>query len=157
MSQAHYRIHIPTTDTVGQKLHHLLPAAAHQVLHDAHPRLFNQTWVEGPHHHAQGPMHHLVTVAEDTPETDSHVKSVAHDIAEFANHPEISVYKQADKGPQTWTVVNKNHVPGVGAAPELLDSQGIGVLPPPPTSLRGDGTSIQRASEPGAGVPQVPA
>lgn len=119
---AKYHVTIPTMDELGQPLHRMLPTAAHQWLYESQPRLFHETWVEGPHAHSFGPAHHLVTVAEDSPETDSYVKQLAAHVGQIANHPVIAVGKHGEGGMESWPVANKSYQPGVGASPELLDA-----------------------------------
>lgn len=116
MSQATYRVQIPTTDKLGMPLHPQLPEAAHQWLRSNQPRLFSEIWTEGPHQHSSGPTHHLVTVAEESPETDGFVKQLAAHVGELANHPFIPVHKQGKNGVQSWTVPNRKYVHGAPSA-----------------------------------------
>jgi|SRR5208282_2529593 len=115
MKQAQYRVHVPTTDNLGQRLPTNLPHAAHQWLYHAKPRYFEDIWIEGPHRHAQDERHHIVAVALDDPETDSHVKQLAAHIGEIANHPFIPVTKQGEKGTQSWSVPNRKYIPEAGS------------------------------------------
>lgn len=111
---------MPTTDQLGQPLHRLLPSAAHQWLSDSRPRIFRQTWVEGPHQHSYGPAHHLVTVAEESPETDSFVKQLAAHVGELANRPVVSASKHGKNGLEAWEIANRHYREGEGAEPSAL-------------------------------------
>ncbi len=89
-------------------------------LQRSQPRLFEQMHVEGPHEHVYGPAHHLVTLAEDSPETDAYVKQLANHVGELTNHPTIMVNKHGEKGIEGWPVSNRNYVHGMGAMTEAL-------------------------------------
>ncbi len=119
--QATYRVQIPQTDHLGQPMHPQLPEAAHEWLIAQKPRLFNESWIEGPHRHRQGPVNHLVTIAQDDPETDGYIKQLATHIGEMTNHPAIGASKSSDKGVQSWTIPNRKHVPGMSAHPQFLE------------------------------------
>lgn len=130
MAQAQYRVHIPVTDDLRQPLSRHLPIAAHQWLHSAQPRLFEGSWVEGPHTHVHRrgepqEAHHLVTVAEDSPETDSYIKQLAAHVGEVANHPGISAMKTGPKGTEHWIVPNRNYMEGWGADPTVLEQPAV--------------------------------
>lgn len=127
--QATYQVGIPTTDHLGQNMHPQLPEAAHEWLIRQRPRLFQESWVEGPHQHRQGLVHHLVTIAQDDPETDGYIKQLAHHIGEMTNHPAIGASKQGTKGSQAWTIPNRKHIPGLGADPQYLEPMPVEVLP----------------------------
>ena len=128
MSQhALYRVQIPTTDHLGQPMHAQLPDAAHEWLIAQKPRLFSESWVEGPHRHRQGDVNHLVTIALDDPETDGYVKQLANHIGEMTNHPAIGASKSSKKGSEHWTLPNRKHIPGEGANPAYLHQDPYGV------------------------------
>lgn len=120
---ATYRVQIPATDHLGQKMHSQLPEAAHEWLIAQKPRLFQESWVEGPHQHRQGPINHLVTIALDDPETDGYVKQLATHIGDMTNHPAIGASKSSKKGSEQWTIPNRNHVPGASANPQWLEPE----------------------------------
>ena len=119
--KAEYRIQIPTSDELGRPLHRHLPMAAHQWLHDSHPRLFEQTWIEGPHQNAAGAHHHLHTIADESPESDSYVKQLAAHLGEAAGVPSVAASKHGKNGLESWMIANRKYVPGQGAQPEALE------------------------------------
>jgi hypothetical protein len=119
--QAFYRVQIPQTDHLGQAMHPDLPQAAHEWLLSQYPRLFHESWIEGPHTHRQGPVNHLVTIAQDDPMVDGYVKQLATHVGEMTNHPAIGASKSSDKGVQSWTIPNRKHVPGQGANSQFLE------------------------------------
>jgi hypothetical protein len=125
-----YRIPVPTTDSLGRELHQRLPDAAHRWLRSTHPNLFHEGWVEGPHRGLASPVHHVVTVADDTPEADSYVKQLAAHVGEIANLPAATAMKSGPNGAESWIIPNRSHVPGEGAQPEVLQERATVVAPP---------------------------
>lgn len=117
--QAQYRVNVPTIDTFGQPLHEGLAHAGHQWLR-SQGRLFQDGWVEGPHHGLGGDVKHIVAIGEDSPESDSYVKQLAAHIGQSANHLAISASKTGPDGVETWIVPNRHFVEGQGADPEML-------------------------------------
>jgi len=115
MAEAKYHVHVPAVDPSGYPLHPELPNAAQQWLNGVQPRLFKSTWVEGPHQHRYGPAHHVVAIAEDSPESDSYVKQLATHVGELSGHPAVDVHKHSKDGIQVWTV--PNHGRNVGYDP----------------------------------------
>lgn len=109
---AQYRVQIPATDLTGFPLHPQLPAGAHKWLAEKQPRALQQAWVEGPHQHAYGPGHHLVVIAEESPEMDSHVKQLAAHVGELANHPTVLASKQGKNGLESWVIPNRKYTEG---------------------------------------------
>jgi len=128
--QATYRVQIPAQDHLCQPMHPEFPQAAHQWLLAQYPRLFHESWIEGPHQHSYGPVHHLVTQAEDDPMVDGFVKQLATHVGEMTNHPAIGASKTGDKGVQSWTVPNRKHVPNMGAHPQFLEPAPMPVVDP---------------------------
>lgn len=122
-NQALYRIPIPTTDELGQPLHERLPHASHRWLRSTHPNLFHEGWVEGPHEGLNGPAHHVVTIADDTPETDSYVKQLAAHVGDIANHQAATAVKTGPNGAESWIIPNRSYVPGQGANPDVLQQE----------------------------------
>lgn len=120
--QARYAIHVPTTDNLGQPLRDLAQAA--------HEHLFRNGAVEGSYiergkvgnwrDYAPEIMDHLVTFAEDTPETDSHLKQAAQHIGQLANQEAVSVEKHGKDGPMLWIVDNPQWQEGQGAHPSAI-------------------------------------
>lgn len=133
--KAVYRIPIPLTDELGQQLHERLPDAAHRWLRSTHPNLFHDGWVEGPHRSLNGQVHHVVTVADDTPETDSYVKQLAAHVGDVGNHAAITAMKSGPKGSEAWIIPNRHYVPGEGANPEVLQQERAAIAAPPSTPI----------------------
>lgn len=119
---AKYTIHVPTHDTMGNLLQDL-SYQAHAHLSKALGRMIHSLHVEGPYQHGTSTARHLLLVAHDTPEVDSHVKQTATQLAEAANHPTVTVIKESQQGIQPWTMQNKSYT----SAP----SQYVFVLPGP--------------------------
>lgn len=69
-----------------------------------------------PGQHAM-PHDNLVAYAEDTPESDSHMRQTAVYVGELANCEAVAVVKKGKQGHQTWTVRNPLHFPGAPADP----------------------------------------
>ena len=67
------------------------------MLHDVHS--------EGPH--PTHPYRHLKVLAVDSPETDSHIKNVAVELAQMSGHPTIFGHKSGQQGTQPWTLMNQ--------------------------------------------------
>lgn len=117
---ARYTIQIPTHDTLGQPLLDL-SLNAHSRLTKNLGRLVHSIHVEGPYSHGASTHRHLNVVAHDTPEVDSHIKSLATELAFAANHPYVSVIKESQQGIQPWAMQNKRfdyRVPAIGLAPQ---------------------------------------
>lgn len=120
--QARYAIHVPTHDNTGQPLRDLAQAA--------HEHLFRAGAIEGSYiergkvgnwrDYAPEGMDHLVTYAEDTPETDSHIKQTAQYVGELANQEAMAIEKHGKDGPVLWVVDNSNHRPNEPAHPSAL-------------------------------------
>lgn len=105
---AKYTIHVPTHDTMGNLLQDL-SYQAHNHLSKALGRMIHSLHVEGPYQHGTSTARHLLLVAHDTPEVDSHVKQTATQLAEAANHPVVTVIKESQQGIQPWTMQNKKY------------------------------------------------
>lgn len=116
---------MPVTDQLGQSLHERLPDASHRWLRATHPNLFHDGWVEGPHRGLNGPVHHVVTIADDTPETDSYVKQLAAHVGEIANHRAVSAMKTGPNGAEAWIIPNRHYIEGQGANPAVLQQEGL--------------------------------
>lgn len=71
----------------------------------------------------------LVTYAEDTPEMDSEIKRLAHELGETCNQWGIFITKEGKSGIQSWVVNNTQFRPGEPAIPEAL------AQPLPPDNL----------------------
>lgn len=124
-SKAQYRVSIPAVDNLGQQISPNFPVAAHHWLYHAHPRLFEGSWIEGPHKgmwHNEQPedMYHLVTTTMDTPETDGYVKQLAKHVAEAANQWGVYAQKNGDNGIESWLIDNPKYIEGQGADPAIL-------------------------------------
>jgi len=103
MAQARYTIHVPQT---GRDL----TSAAHHWLHYGPGPKIESSHIHRDLESAHGMMDHIVAVAEDTPESDSHMKQLAHHIAEAGNLPHGKVLKENGKaGIQTWTIRNMSY------------------------------------------------
>lgn len=57
---------------------------------------------EGPHNGHSGTHHHVHILALDTPETDSHVKQIVTQLANWINKRPMFVSKEGDGGLQVW-------------------------------------------------------
>jgi hypothetical protein len=120
--QAKYTLHVPTRDNAGQPLRDLAQAA--------HEHLFNNGAIEGSfidrgktgnwRDYAPEEMDHLVTFAEDSPETDSHLKQTAVHIGQLANQQAVTVTKESGAGPALWIINNPQWREDEGAHPSAL-------------------------------------
>jgi hypothetical protein len=137
--KAKYTIMIPTTDNLGQPLVDIA-TAAHRVMFYG-PLQIQGSYVDPGKHgnwRDSDPEPHdlLVTIAEDTPEMDSHVKQIALEVGEFANQWGIFVVKEGKDGITDWVVDNPRYQDGQGAEPTALAQPAPvpqqGVAPPQP-------------------------
>lgn len=129
-AKAMYRVTIPATDELGQELHARLPDAAHRWLRSTHPNLFHDGWVEGPHRGLNGPVHHVVTIADDSPESDSYVKQLAAHVGEVANQAAVSAMKTGPNGAESWIIPNRSYAQGQGASPDVIqEREAVASLP----------------------------
>src|SRR4051794_3448004 len=123
MAQAKYTIMVPKKDNLGQPLKDLATAA--------HQHLFQNHGLQGSHilPNAKGnweadpqePFDLLITSAEDTPETDSIIKSTASYVAEVANQWSVFVMKDGGKvGHTSWLINNPSYREGQGADPSVV-------------------------------------
>jgi hypothetical protein len=115
---AHYTIHVPTHDPHGNRLIDLTAMGA-QSLQSKIPRHLHDVHTEGPH--LTHPYRHMKIFAVDTPETDSHVKNLAADMAAQSGHPSIFMHKDSMQGSQPWTITNKAFN-GMPADPSLVEA-----------------------------------
>src|SRR6185312_17290201 len=130
MAQARYTIVTP-----GDAGNQIARAAHHYLMYG--PVAVEGAWIDpqnegtwnGEH---QGIYDHLVAVAEDTPETDSHMKQTAAYVGEVANAPGIRVMKDGKDGLNVWYVKNSQH-PGSGlhSPSEAPSGPDTGVLSDP--------------------------
>lgn len=111
---AHYTVHIPTHDTQGNRLQDL--SLMGQQLQSKIPRLIHSIHSEGPFE--THPYRHLKILAVDTPETDLHVKQLAAQVGEQANHPSVFMHKDSQQGVHPWTIPNRSFDGGPGRALE---------------------------------------
>jgi hypothetical protein len=147
-SQAKYTIHIPTHDNLGQPLRDLATAA--------HRHLFQNGVIEGSYiepgkkgnwrNDPQETFDHLVTYAEDKPETDSHLKQTATHIADLANQWGVTVTKEGPKGPMLWIVDNPGYRDGEGAHPDALPYVPVAQRGTPPSDSPLARPAARRAS-----------
>lgn len=114
-SQAKYTIMIPVKDNLGNPLGDIA-TAAHQWLWQATGN--EGSYIEGPKRgnwrdDPQEEFNHLITVAQDTPEMDSHIKQLAMEIARGANQWGVFVTKEGGKaGIQSWVIDNPQYQKG---------------------------------------------
>ena len=113
-AEAKYTVMIPLRDNLGNELGAISTAAHHW--------LWQATGVEGsyftgPHRgnwrdDPQEEFEHLITVAKDTPEMDSHIKELAHEVARGANQWGVFVIKEGKNGVQSWIIENPQYREG---------------------------------------------
>lgn len=122
MPDARYTLAIPASDTLGNPLVNLA-AYAHQ--HIVQTRKHKDTVVEPGKSRIRSDgrpetVHHLVTIAEDLPETDGSMKQLAAYVGDVANHQGISCTKDSKNGPVHWHIDNPEFRPGQSAEPSVL-------------------------------------
>jgi hypothetical protein len=124
---------VPQKDNLGNPLGDLATAAHHWLFYGPGPRVqgsyihrnLEGNWRDDP----QEKFDHLITVAEDTPEMDSHVKQLAHHIGESANQWGVFVMKEGKKGGiQSWVIDNRSYQEGQPS--ELAQSNPSQGIPP---------------------------
>lgn len=105
MATVKYTLPIPASDNdVAGATHHWiksgpLPAITYSYIHRGV-------------HSVGGLSDHVVVFGDDSPELDSHIKQVAHHVAEVINHPHLNVIKEGNKsGIQNWVIKNLKHSP----------------------------------------------
>jgi hypothetical protein len=125
-NQAKYTVLIPKKDNLGNPLGDIATAAHHWLRYGpapGHQGSFIHRNVQGNwRDDAPEDFDHLVTVAEDTPEFDSHIKQLAHHIADSANQWGVFVMKEGKGGVQSWVIDNRNYRDGEPS--ELAQPQG---------------------------------
>lgn len=112
--QAKYTVVIPTRDNQGNPLGNI-STAAHEWLYRATGH--KGTYITGPHKgnwgdDPQEEFEHLVAVADDHPEMDSHMKQLAMEVARGANQWGVFVMKEGKGGVQSWVVDNPQYKEG---------------------------------------------
>lgn len=112
--EAKYTVMIPLRDNLGNQLPNLSTAAHHLLWKNTGVQ---GSYITGPHkgnweNSPQEEFEHLVTVAPDTPENDSHIKNLAHTIAEAANQWGVFVMKEGKGGIQSWVIDNPGYTEG---------------------------------------------
>lgn len=105
---------IPVRDNLGNDLGDIA-TAAHQWLWQSTGN--EGSYIEGPKRgnwrdDPQEEFNHLITVAPDTPEMDSHVKQLAQEVARGANQWGVFVTKEGKQGIQSWVIDNKDYKHG---------------------------------------------
>jgi hypothetical protein len=114
-TQAKYTVVIPTKDNLGHDLGDIATAAHHWLWQASGNKgssikgPYKGNWGDWP----QEDNHHLETIAPDTPEMDSHVKQLAHEVARGANQVAIYVMKEGKQGIQGWEVDNPAYQEGI--------------------------------------------
>lgn len=112
--QARYTIGVPIHDNLGNKLKDI----ATEVHHMIHDRGISQgSYITGPHRSnwekdAQELIEHVVTVANDTPENDSHIKEIAAHVGQVCNQWGVFVMKEGSQGIQSWVINNPSYQEG---------------------------------------------
>lgn len=115
-SQAKYTIHIPQHDNLGNQLGDIATAAHHWLRYGPVPkhdgsyihRDIEGNWRDYP----QERFDHLITVADDHPEMDSHIKQLAAHIGDAANQWTVMVLKEGKNGIQKWMIDNPKYREG---------------------------------------------
>lgn len=113
-AQAKYTVMIPLKDNLGNDLGDI-STAAHQWLFQSTGN--EGSYIEGPkkgnwRDHPQEEFNHLITVAPDTPEMDSHIKQLAQEVATGANQWGVFVTKEGKDGVQSWVIDNHGYQEG---------------------------------------------
>jgi hypothetical protein len=113
-TQAKYTVMIPVKDNQGNPLGNI-STAAHEWLYRATGH--KGTYITGPHRgnwgdDPQEEFEHLIAVAEDSPEMDSHIKQLAAEIARGANQWGLFCMKEGKNGVQSWVVENPEYQEG---------------------------------------------
>lgn len=117
MAQAKYTLMIPKKDNLGNPLGDIATAAHHWLRYGPAPkhegshilRDITGNWRDDDPEQFD----HLITVANDTPEMDSHIKQLAVHVADSANQWGLFVMKEGGKqGVQAWTISNPNYREG---------------------------------------------
>jgi hypothetical protein len=102
MKQAKWTLHIP------QGEHDVASAAHHYLHHGPGPKVNSSHIQRGLETH--GSLEdHLTVVADDHPLMDSHLKQVAHHVADALNLPHATILKEGGKGMQSWHIRNLNY------------------------------------------------
>lgn len=114
MKQAKYTIAIPVRDNLGNELEDI-STHVHHMLHDK--GIVQGSFITGPHRSnwekdAQEDINHLVSVIDDTPENDTHVKQAAVYVGEVCNQWGVFVMKEGAQGIQSWVISNPNYKEG---------------------------------------------
>lgn len=112
--EAKYTIMVPLKDNLGNDLPNLSTAAHHLLWKNTG---IQGSYITGPHqgnweNDPQEEFEHLVTVALDTPEHDSHIKDLAVQIAKAANQWGVFVMKEGKNGVQSWVINNPEYAEG---------------------------------------------
>lgn len=132
--QARFTIGIPINDNLGNPLEDL-STKVHHILHDQ--GVLKGSYITGPHksNWAKDPqemIEHFITVADDTPENDTHIKNVAKYVGEAANQWGTFCMKEGHKGIQSWVINNPKHEPKLPAPASRAPTtypQNSGTLP----------------------------
>jgi hypothetical protein len=145
-SQAKYTIMIPVKDNLGNDLGDIA-TAAHQWLWQATGN--EGSYIEGPKRgnwrdDPQEEFNHLITVAADTPEMDSHIKQLAMEIARGANQWGVFCMKEGKSGIQSWVIDNPEYQEGQPAEIAGLAQQQAGMGGLTSAILSGDLEGYQR-------------
>jgi hypothetical protein len=131
VQQAKFTIMIPQRDNLGNHLGDVATAAHHWLFYGNGPKVHGSfihrnldgNWRDDP----QEKFDHLVTIADDHPELDSHMKQLASHVADAANQWGVSVIKEGKNGPQLWIVDNPGYQEG---RPAPIAQQSIPQAPP---------------------------
>lgn len=116
-AQAKFTIMCPQKDNIGNHLGDIATAAHHWLHYGPGPKVdgsfihrsIEGNWRDDP----QEKMDHLITVSDDHPEMDSHIKQLAHHIAQAANQWAVCVLKEGGKsGFQKWLIDNPQYKEG---------------------------------------------
>ena len=108
MNEARYTQFVPQVDDLGNPLKNLADAARTQIENTTG----GQAWEEAPKNKGAESFGVVSVVATETPETDSQIKQIAHQIAEVANKGLVVVIKEGKQGIKTWQITNTAYVPG---------------------------------------------
>jgi hypothetical protein len=116
MAQARYTVMIPQKDNLGNNLGDVASAAHHWLRYGpapSHQGSFIHRNIQGNWRDDEPELFdHLVTVAEDHPEMDSHIKQLAAHVGDATNQWGVFVMKEGKSGIQSWVIDNPNYAHG---------------------------------------------
>lgn len=137
--KARYTIMIPKQDDLGNQLNDLAATAHHHMFYG--PVKTQGSWIERDkvghwHDGPAEPYDHLVTVAEDRPEVDSHIKQLAAGLGGLANRKAIYTLKENKDGINDQIIDNPNYARTSASDLALVDPRQAIKRPPLTDTLR---------------------